>query len=1037
MGNQKGVVGMRFTGKWFTRTLSLFLTTAFVVTMQPILPVGKDMADPAKSVVAEADAKEKVPYVISEIEDGRESYYGLQRTKFVDEYGKTVDVDALTGSEQSVQDGSLLAKVRGDNKGAFSSRKKARKMAASSSYTSPYVPAKVRDQGRWGVCWAFASTAAIEANMVKNSSQFFGNSFTNQNIDLSERHVAWFSHNTYSTDKNNIAYGDGVRKTTPKSAYVGGNREQVMSYLAKSCGMEKEEEAPYDTTIDMKGLLEEQRYSSVAQLHDAHLMGTYKPDDDHIDLVKAMVQSYGAAMVSYYSNTGYYAKDSNQQTNYYYPIKNRSNHAVCIVGWDDNYSASSFKRKAPGNGAWLIRNSWGSGWGSDGCFWLSYYDPSICSIASFEMVDTGDYGRTYQYTGGADVQWMSMGDASMEGANVYCAQGEETLNSIGVITSANSIKVEAKIYVSTMPMTSSPTEGRLAGSVTSEDVGMAGFHMLDLDQPVSLNRGEYFSIVVKVTNTTGGSAYLVTESNRGNKEKLGQTFYYLGNGWTDAADKKNRSMKNFKNACIFAYTTDTSREKDRLNDLVAQAEALNQSDLQVASDQLWKDIQADIAYARASVNTAEVNRALRLLTQDISQVSSYNLYTTTQYNTGPGIKGVEIYANGSTVKENGVRINYKTSSLYHNIKREQSFVWANKKKTLAKLSYKGKYIVAATTEFKKPELNEDGTLKQVDEKAKEIAKVSVNSKKVTISPKAEGEIYVWVLYYPKSVINQASILQKQTDYAVTKVHVSTAPKTVKLYDRAEGDPVANDTMYTSNVVPVGEGVDVYVKGTIGSITKKANTVTVIEDENIGYLPVIPAKYADYITVTEKTDSRHHFRIDVKPEIAGLIKDGKKLSVTVGFKCNRNTRKANFKLIIGNPVKSSTLTAADSSTNLLETEGIMDLKLPSAVKGAQTVFLQENKTCYDASRSCSDGAKLYKLGAMDQYTFTAASTVKILKKPDIYQSKVSIAAVKGSDQFKITAAKGTPDGTTAYLMIFHNGYRRSLGTGYRMIRVTVG
>lgn len=1029
---------MRFTGKWLARTLSLSLATACVVTLQPMVPaVQKGAADPAKAVVAEADAKAKEPSVISEVKDGGVSRYGLQRTKFVDENGRTVNVDTLTGSEQSVQDGSLLARIRRDNTATSSTRKKAKKMAASSNYTSPYVPVEIRNQGSWGVCWAFGATAAIEANMVKKASQFSNASYTNRTIDLSERHVAWFSHNTYSTDKNNIAYGDGVKKTTPKSAFVGGNREQVMSYLAKSCGMEQEAEAPYDTSSSMKGLLEEQRYSSVAQLHDAHLMGEYKPDDDHIELVKAMVQSYGAAMVSYYSNTAYYGEDSNKQTNYYYPTKAGSNHAVCIVGWDDNYAASSFKKTAPGNGAWLIRNSWGSNWGSDGCFWLSYYDPSICSIASFDMVDTEDYGRTYQYTGGADIQWMSMGSSSIEGANVYRAQEQETLKSIGVITSANSMKVEAKIYISMAPMTTSPTNGRLAGSVTSEDVGMAGFHMLDLKTPVSLNGGEYFSVVVKVTNTTGGTAYLVTESNRGNSEKLGQTFYYLGNQWADAADKKNTSMKNFKNACIFAYTTGVSTEKARLNDLVTQAEALKQSDLQVASDQLWKDIQADIAYAKASSNTAEVKRALRILTQDISQVSSHNLYTTSQHNTGPGRKGVEIYANGGTVKENGVKVNYKTSTLYHNIQREMSYVWANKKKGLAKLSYKGKYIVAATTDYRKPELNVDGTLKQVDEKAKEIAKVSVNTSKVTISPKAEGDIYVWVLYYPQSVIDQAAILQKQTDYAVTKVHVSTAPKTIKLYDRAAGDPVANDTMYTSSVVPAGDGVDVYVKGTIGSITRKANTVQVIEDKNIQYTPVVPAKYADYITVTEKTDSKHHFRIDVSPEIGSLIKDGKTLSVTVGFQCNRNTKKGNFKLVIGNPVTMFTLTAMESSTNLTEAEGIVDLKLPSAANASQTVLIQENKTWKNPSRPCSDGTKLYKFSALDQYVFTATRTIKVLKKPDKYQSKVSIAAVKGTNQFKITAAKGTPDGTTAYLMIYHNGYQKAPGTGFQIIRVTVG
>ena len=36
------------------------------------------------------------------------------------------------------------------------------------------------------------------------------------------------------------------------------------------------------------------------------------------------------------------------------------NHAVVIVGWDDNYDKSNFLQKPKNNGAFLVRNSWGT-----------------------------------------------------------------------------------------------------------------------------------------------------------------------------------------------------------------------------------------------------------------------------------------------------------------------------------------------------------------------------------------------------------------------------------------------------------------------------------------------------------------------------------------------------------------------------------------------------------------------------------------------------------------------------------------------------
>ena len=54
-----------------------------------------------------------------------------------------------------------------------------------------------------------------------------------------------------------------------------------------------------------------------------------------------------------------------------------ANHAVTIVGWDDNYSKDNFLITPPGDGAWIVKNSWVSEWGDNGYMYVSYYDGSL------------------------------------------------------------------------------------------------------------------------------------------------------------------------------------------------------------------------------------------------------------------------------------------------------------------------------------------------------------------------------------------------------------------------------------------------------------------------------------------------------------------------------------------------------------------------------------------------------------------------------------------------------------------------------------
>ena len=76
------------------------------------------------------------------------------------------------------------------------------------------------------------------------------------------------------------------------------------------------------------------------------------------------------------------------------------NHAIVLVGWDDRLGAS---------GAWILRNSWGDGWGMDGYMYIEYG----CSDVGFGTCYV-DYAGLPQ-TAGPTITAQPQGGAVAEG----------------------------------------------------------------------------------------------------------------------------------------------------------------------------------------------------------------------------------------------------------------------------------------------------------------------------------------------------------------------------------------------------------------------------------------------------------------------------------------------------------------------------------------------------------------------------------------------------------------------------------------------
>lgn len=235
-----------------------------------------------------------------------------------------------------------------------------------------YYQIYTEDQSSFGLCWAFASTTSLETYLAINYNEFYNFS------------PAWSGLTTklyWDQPENKVRY-QSLYDGNIYSLGSGGNLNYFEN-AAKEYGLMLESDFPYANfyTVDDENMHEiyEQLQSKTINLNIdfdyTYYVKNNSTDSSWQNTLKNHIVENGSLYCGIKTGAG-----SDRHTRYIYTTSGNtvSNHAVSVIGWDDNYREPGWEKP----GAWIALNSWGDDWSNDsastinddGILYVSYYD---------------------------------------------------------------------------------------------------------------------------------------------------------------------------------------------------------------------------------------------------------------------------------------------------------------------------------------------------------------------------------------------------------------------------------------------------------------------------------------------------------------------------------------------------------------------------------------------------------------------------------------------------------------------------------------
>jgi len=348
----------------------------------------------------------------------------------------------------------------------------------------------VKNQYPYGMCWTYTSAGCAETDLIKY----------NPSIDLSELHTAyytWSGNDQLEPDLNDddkyalLNYGGTCGVVTHLwSQWIGPVSEQTLS------------SKDYDFIFDDKRI-EEYKYLSDYHLENAYLFDfdDFSDRSSVYDKIKSFLQDGKCLEASLFYDEDNIAEDGISIYNGSHSVT--ANHSIMIVGWDDNYSADNFTSsgKPKNDGAWLIKNSWGSLMGDNGFFWVSYEEPTLSNLAVYDFGYSDNFDTNYHHDTFLPTQYMTTKSKNNDFsymANIFAVESDSYIEAVSTYFVTPDTEYQIKIYTDF-----DDASNLSSGKCVSETEGICadtGYFTINLDTPAYVKAGEDVAVSVRLYN---------------------------------------------------------------------------------------------------------------------------------------------------------------------------------------------------------------------------------------------------------------------------------------------------------------------------------------------------------------------------------------------------------------------------------------------------------------------------------------------------------------------------------------------------------